>query len=342
MDHTPERRRQFRRVDFHLDTAQDVIAVREPAQALVGQARVGKRFQQQPAESARRERRGDFVNIVLGVRAARQITAIGLPRERRAAERFDSGRLKPHPGSDTIVQLGAKARFPGRDQAGKFGQLVGDPLLGGRDPRFLVRHSPRQIGRGDREHRIRIARLALQRAAFRHVVEERKELVELALRNRIVFVIVAAAAIEGQSQPCHARGFHSVDDRFDPPFLRNNAAFSIESMVAIEAGRQDLLRRSAGQQVAGELFDGELVERHVAVERVDHPIAPRPHLPAAVDLKAVAVGEASEVEPLQRHPLAVARRIEESIHEAFVGSGSLIGEHRVDFQGSRGNAGQVQ
>ena len=63
-----------------------------------------------------------------------------------------------------------------------------------------------------------------------------------------------------------------------------------------------------GQQVAGELLDRELVERHVAVEGVDHPVAPPPHVALAVGLVAVGVGIAGRVEPAGRHPLAVARR----------------------------------
>ena len=55
-----------------------------------------------------------------------------------------------------------------------------------------------------------------------------------------------------------------------------------------------------GQQVAGELLDGELVERHVAVEGVDHPVAPAPHDALAVALVAVGVGVAGRVEPARR------------------------------------------
>src|SRR5208337_5498235 len=48
---------------------------------------------------------------------------------------------------------------------------------------------------------------------------------------------------------------------------------------AIEAGRDQLLGRRVRQQVSGELLDGELVERLVAVERVDDVIAVRENAP---------------------------------------------------------------
>src|SRR5205823_912324 len=69
--------------------------------------------------------------------------------------------------------------------------------------------------------------------------------------------------------------------------------------VAVEARRHLLRGGCAGQQVARELLDGELVERHVAVDRVDDPVAPAPRVAAdAVILVAVALGEAGEVEPV--------------------------------------------
>src|SRR5256885_10596096 len=48
-----------------------------------------------------------------------------------------------------------------------------------------------------------------------------------------------------------------------------HAAFPIRECVAVEAGGDPLLSGRARQQVAGQLLDGELVERQVAVEGVD-------------------------------------------------------------------------
>ena len=52
-----------------------------------------------------------------------------------------------------------------------------------------------------------------------------------------------------------------------------------------------ILRRTL-QEVAGELFDGELVERQVAVEGVDHPVPEPPgDGPRLIGEVAVGVGE---------------------------------------------------
>ena len=72
-----------------------------------------------------------------------------------------------------------------------------------------------------------------------------------------------------------------------------NAHFINPSVI--DAGRDLLIRRRTRQQVARDLLDRKLVERHVPVERVDHPIAPRPHPAFAVHLKPVAVRVARDV-----------------------------------------------
>ena len=55
----------------------------------------------------------------------------------------------------------------------------------------------------------------------------------------------------------------------------------------MKAGRDFLIERRARQQIAGQLLDRELVERHVRVERADDPVAPRPQFAVAVHLVAV-------------------------------------------------------
>ena len=86
---------------------------------------------------------------------------------------------------------------------------------------------------------------------------------------------------------------------------------------AVEGRREPLLARGVRQQVARELLGRETVEGFVAVERPDHPVAPGPHRAWAIHLVAVRVGVAREIEPVGRHPLAVARRGEQAVHHFF-------------------------
>ena len=105
--------------------------------------------------------------------------------------------------------------------------------------------------------------------------------------------------------------------------------------MTVEPGRQTLVVGRARQQIPGQLPRDELIERHVAVERVDDPVAPRPHVAHPVVLIPVGVGVARQVEPLDRHPLAVGRRGQQPIDDALVRPRGPIGEEGIDL-GDRG------
>ena len=91
------------------------------------------------------------------------------------------------------------------------------------------------LGSWNRKNRIGVARFPLERPAFRDVVEVGKEGIKFLLGDRVVFVVVASAAIERQSQPRRSRGFDPIDDRLDPPLLGDDASFSVEPVIAIKA-----------------------------------------------------------------------------------------------------------
>ncbi len=113
-------------------------------------------------------------------------------------------------------------------------------------------------------------------------------------------------------------------------------------MVAVEARGDLVFQRSAAQQVAGELFDCEAIERQVAVVGLDHPIAPAPHVANTVVLVAAGVGIAGGVQPAGSHPLAVARRSQQTVDHPLVGVGRSVGHERRDFGWRGWQARQVQ
>ena len=63
------------------------------------------------------------------------------------------------------------------------------------------------------------------------------------------------------------------------------------------------------QQVAGKLFHGELVERLVAIERLDDVIAIGPGILVLVAVEPDRVGVAGHVQPVLGHALAEMRRL---------------------------------
>ncbi len=156
----------------------------------------------------------------------------------------------------------------------------------------------------------RVLLLAAVDPLFRQLIEVREELIELALRERVVLVVVALSTPGRQPHPDGGGRADSVGDVFDAVLLRDDAGLFGDHVVAVEAGRDALLDRRVRQQVACELLDGELIEGHVRVEGVDDPISPAPHEPLVVREVAVRVGVASLIEPVAGLMLAVARRSE--------------------------------
>ena len=184
-------------------------------------------------------------------------------------------------------------------------------------------------------------------------------LVEVALRDRVEFVVVALGAAERQAEDGFAERFHAIDVVVGEILFGNRAALVRVHVVALEAGGDELGLGAIGQQVAGELLAEELVVGHIRVERVDDPVAPEPHVPAAVDREAVRVGIAGGVEPDEGHAFAEVRAGEQAVDEAFVGIGRgdrrlacrtfnrraaccYVGDEGFDLFGRGRQAGEVE
>ena len=237
-------------------------------------------------------------------------------------------------------ELFPRAPRPLRDRGlQRLGQL-GEGALG-RSAFFTQRL---QLGalRGCRDihHRRRI--VGRDEAFLDTAVEEREELVVVALRNRIELVIVAACAADGEAEPDGRSCLEPIGDILDAILLIDDSGFASNHVIAVETRRDLLLGGRVGQQVTGELLHGKLIEGHVAVECPDHPVAPRPDLAGVVAEEAVGIGVARSVEPVGRHAFAVARRGQQPIHGALVGVGADISQKFVERRRRRRQAGEVE
>ena len=187
-----------------------------------------------------------------------------------------------------------------------------------------------------------VFRFSLQRSAFRHIIEEGEELIKISLRNRVILVVVTATAIQCQPQPGHAGRLDAVDNGFDSPFFGDDSPFAVQSMIAIEAGRHDLCSGRVRQQITRELFDRELIEWQIIVEGINNPVSPGPLIAAAVDLKAIAISIAGEIQPLLRHPFAVSRGLEQSIDDLLISVRRAVFQEVIDFPRCRWQSGQIE
>ena len=169
------------------------------------------------------------------------------------------------------------------------------------------------IGHAQDRRRLRIAPASIDG----RLIEERREAVVVALAERVELVVVAAAAIEGEGQPDGSGRLGHVHDVIDPVFLGDAAAFSVDGMIAQKGGGEPLFVGGCRQEVARNLPDGEFIPALVAVERADHPVAPRPHGAHAIALVAIGVRVAGGFHPIPSHALAIGRGSKESVDLTF-------------------------
>ena len=155
-------------------------------------------------------------------------------------------------------------------------------------------------------------------------------------------MVVADGAAGGHAEKDLAEGFRAVAGVEDFVFLVDDAAFVGRDIAAVEAGGDFLFERGAGQQIAGELLDRELVEGHVLVEGFDDPIAIGPDFAEVVEVDAVGVGVAGDVEPVAAAVLAPLLGVHEAIDEVFIGLGVFVVDEGFDEGGIGRQAGEVE
>jgi len=110
----------------------------------------------------------------------------------------------------------------------------------------------------------------------------------------------------------------------------------------VESGGDELGASGVGQEVAGDLLDGETVKGQIGVERVDHPVAVGPDAARLVIGVALGVGVARQIKPAARPVLAVGGLRQLTIDVALVGSGRGVSDKRLHFLQRRRQAGQIQ
>ena len=176
--------------------------------------------------------------------------------------------------------------------------------------------------------------------AFVDVLEEGGETVEVAHGDRVVFVVVAAAAFEGEAEEGGAEGGDAVVDVFDAEFFFDAAAFVGLAVEPVEGGGDALVARGVFEEIAGDLPCDELVVGEIVVEGADDPVAPWPDIAVAVGLVAEGIGVAGDVAPVGGHAFAVGWGGEELVDgDGERGGGGIGGEGGAGFVGW-GEAGE--
>jgi hypothetical protein len=141
-------------------------------------------------------------------------------------------------------------------------------------------------------------------------------------------VVVALRAAKRAAKPRGRHAAHPLGAVFREILLRLRTAFAGHHVEPVVAGRDALLDRRVGQEIAGELLGRELIEALVGVEGVDHVIAIREDALVLIAVKTHRVREARDIEPPHRHALAVVGRSEQALDLFLVGVARAVGEKR--------------
>ena len=208
-------------------------------------------------------------------------------------------------------------------------------LLRQGSPTRAVRHA------GNHQARRAVLDVAVLRG-LRGVAEEGGHGVVVTLRPGIELVVVALAAVRGEAHVNPAHRLHAVRRHVHQVLLVDGAAFVCGDVATLEAGGDELRFGWVRQEITGDLFNGELVEGLVVVERTDDPVAIRPHLAVVVEVEAVGVAVAGGIEPVAPTMLAPFLRLHELIHELLIGIGRLVFHERFHSFWSRRKAGQIK
>ena len=336
-----------------------VVHAREQRSAGVGFGQLDPRAERETLVLLEIARFGHFDRDPGGgfVRGGGDVSGLGR-QGRRQRQRFGLAVDRHgHVVGRAVVQGGVKFQTVGRDGGRQVRRLglrqptieVGpsrtaplfDLLLGGGDFR-ADRVPPSAIFRqGHRQHRRRVLDVAIHHA-LGGVVEERRHFIELALRDRVEFVVVARRAVHGQPEPDPGGRLGAVAGVQHGILVGNHAAFVGGDVAAVEAGGDPLFQRGVGQQVARQLLDRELVERQVAVEGTDHPVAIGPDFAIVVEVDAVRVGIASGVQPVAAAVFTPPLGLQQLVHELLVRVRRGVVHERFHEFRRRRQAGQVQ
>lgn len=161
--------------------------------------------------------------------------------------------------------------------------------------------------------------------------KKRPQLIVLPLRQRIIFVIVAFAAIERHSE----HGFEGVLDGFIKPA----GAVELEVLAGKEAGGPQALGIGRMQFVGCQHVLQHLVVTGVFIQRLDDPVAPVPDVFLRIAdfcAEAPPVAVAPDVHPVSAPAFAVLRRCEEPIDDPSLRSRRWVRQKLLLFFECRG------
>ena len=153
---------------------------------------------------------------------------------------------------------------------------------------------------------------------------------------------VTSGTAHRQPQPDGRRGLEPVKRVFRLILIDDRAPLSCAHVCPDVTRGHLLFHRRLRHQITRQLVDRELVERHVPVIRLNHPVAPLPHAPLRVDVIPVRIRIPRRIHPVMRHVFAIRRRFQEPVHQSLVCLRPIVRQIRVHLLRSGRQPRQIQ
>ena len=179
-------------------------------------------------------------------------------------------------------------------------------------------------------------------AEVRHIVKDREQLVILPLTDRVVLVIVTLGALQRQPKPGSAGRLKPIHDALDPKLLLARVVALGLHRVAMKRAGHPLPRGRVRYQITGELIDRKTIERHVVIQRSNHPVTIRPDVARPVRRIARRVGKAREIKPVLSLPFPKMRRRQQPLDKSGITPRGIIPNERQRLLRCRRQSGQIQ
>ena len=155
-------------------------------------------------------------------------------------------------------------------------------------------------------------------------------------------MVVTLSALHRQPQKGRADGVNPVRDVGLAEFLRHTTALRFLTVEAVKGGGQLGFLGGIRDHVPCQLVGDEVIIRQVSLKGADHPVTPLPDGAVAIDLIAVAIRVAGDIEPLSGHALSIGRADKQAIDLFFICLGRFISEEGIELGERWWQAGEIK
>ena len=158
-------------------------------------------------------------------------------------------------------------------------------------------------------------------------------------------MIMALSAFQRRSKPNRGSRVYTINHLISSIFFGMNTRFNITRHRSMKSSGDFLIQRRIRQEITRELFDRELIKRHISIQGINDPITVGPGGEVHVGVVAPSVGIAGGIEPIERHMLGVFDGGEKGVDGFFVSllrMGFEVGLEGVELGLSRWKSGEVE